>query len=50
MNRRARKYLAAAGWLAAAPFIALASRWLHPTGSSAPRESEFMSQYEQRRS
>lgn len=47
MMSRARKILAAAGWLAAAPFIALASRWLSD-GIDVPRETDFMSQYERR--
>jgi hypothetical protein len=47
MNRRARKILAAAGWLAAAPFIALASRWLSD-GIDVPREADSMAQYERR--
>ena len=47
MTSRVRKYLAAAGWPTAAPFIALASRWLSD-GIDVPREAEFMSQYERR--
>ena len=48
MTSRARKIIAAAGWLAAASFIALAGRWLSD-GIDVPRESDFPSQYGQYR-